>query len=131
MATNALLNHYKINDPFPETWPADQDADDSNDDGDDGDETLIPDPKPRRRFSKSRYSVLEAKRTSVPGAERTKDGLENLVQKDEPDPLGRSPASVIQTLRRRGVPVDQDSRLRMAIESLLCSFSRSYHAFVV
>jgi exocyst complex component 2 len=101
----AILNHYKIESLFPDEWPASKDADESSDD-----EGLLPAPKPARVTSRSRYSVLEPKRSSVPGAERTKDGLENLVQRDEPDPLGSS-SSVIQTLRRRGVNIDGDSKL--------------------
>lgn len=102
---NAILNHYKIDSLFPAEWPSAKDAEDSSDD-----EGLLPPPKPARVTSKSRYSVLEPKRSSVPGAERTKDGLENLVQRDEPDPLGNS-TSVIQTLRRQGVNIDGDSKL--------------------
>jgi hypothetical protein len=79
---NAILNHYKIDTLFPAEWPASKDGEESSDD-----EGLLPAPKPQRVISKSRYSVLEPKRSSVPGAERTKDGLENLVQRDEPDPL--------------------------------------------
>jgi exocyst complex component 2 len=104
---NAILNHYKIDTLFPAEWPASKDGEESSDD-----EGLLPAPKPQRVISKSRYSVLEPKRSSVPGAERTKDGLENLVQRDEPDPLGNS-SSVIQTLRRQGVNIDGDSKLSM------------------
>jgi exocyst complex component 2 len=111
MADNAtLLNHYKIDTLDPGEWPAEKDLEDSSDD-----EGLMPPPQNRRKLSRSRYSVLEGsvKRTSVPGAERTKDGIDNLVQKDEADPLGGS-ASVIQTLKREGMRIgDGDSRLRM------------------
>lgn len=107
MAQNSLLNHYKIDNPFPTEWPAQKDQDES-----DEEEGLLPNPKPLRRFSKSRYSVLERnpKRTSVPGAERTKDGFENLVQMDEPDPLG-SHSSVIGVLRRKGIAIDDDAKM--------------------
>jgi exocyst complex component 2 len=105
MNESAILSHYKIDSLFPNQWPTTKEEEDSDDDG-----SLIPDPKPARTNSKGRFSVLEPKRTSVPGAERTKDGLENLVQKDEPDPLGGS-QSVIQTLRRQGVAIDTDGRL--------------------
>ncbi|KAF2668149.1 exocyst complex component Sec5 [Microthyrium microscopicum] len=108
MAQNALLNHYKIDTPFPTEWPADKDGEDSDDE-----EGLIPEPRSvQLGGAKSRYSVLERnpKRTSVPGAERTKDGFENLVQRDEQDPLGKN-TSVMQVLRRKGVPVE-DGKLR-------------------
>jgi exocyst complex component 2 len=108
MAQNTLMSRYKIDNPYPTEWPAAKDHEDS-----DEDEALLPNPRPvLRRTSKSRYSVLErnSRMTSVPGAERTKDGLENLVQRDEPDPLGRT-TSVIQSLRRRAVEVDSDAKL--------------------
>ena len=77
------------------------------------------------RRSKSRYSALERgirSRTSIPGSQKIGDGVENLVQKDEPDPLGlvgmsgggrgeRERGSVVQVLREKGVPVDEDVRL--------------------
>ncbi|TKA73790.1 hypothetical protein B0A49_05140 [Cryomyces minteri] len=50
-------------------------------------------------------------RSSIPGTQRTRDGADNLVQKDEPDPLGTS-ASVVQVLRQRGLPVEQNLKLR-------------------
>jgi exocyst complex component 2 len=106
---SAILNHYKIDNLFPNEWPDSKDAEDTSDD--DG---LLPAPKPPQRVtSRSRYSVLEPKRSSVPGAERSKEGVENLVQRDEPDPLGSS-SSVIQTLRRQGVDIDADSKLSMS-----------------
>lgn len=103
------MSHYKIESLFPDEWPSSRDVEDSSED-----EGLLPAPKPQRVASRSRYSVLEPKRSSVPGAERTKEGIENLVQRDEPDPLGQS-SSVIQTLRRQGVDIDADSKLSMPI----------------
>ena len=106
---NAILSHYKISNPFPDEWPAEKDDVDSSEDED---VSRLPPSIDRR--SKSRYSALERNagyRTSVPGAERTKDGRENLVQKDEPDPLGMG-RSVMQVLQRRGLPVEDDQKLR-------------------
>ena len=40
------------------------------------------------------------------------DGLENLVQRDEPDPLG-STQSVVRILRQQGLPIQEDTRLRV------------------
>lgn len=103
-----LLNHYKISTLYPDAWPDEKDRDDSSED------EPLPTKKSNVQRSKSRYSVLErnaSNRTSVPGAERNKDGVENLVQKDEPDPLG-GPQSVIQVLRQRRVPVEDNQKLR-------------------
>lgn len=103
-----LLNHYKISTLYPDAWPEEKDRDDSSED------EPLPVKKSNVRGSKSRYSVLErnaSNRASVPGAERNKDGVENLVQKDEPDPLG-GPQSVISVLRQRGVPVEDNQKLR-------------------
>ena len=78
------------------------------------------------RRSKSRYSALERgtrSRTSVPGSQKIANGVENLVQQDEPDPLGlvsayggagrgeRDRGTVVQVLRQKGIPVDEDVRL--------------------
>ncbi|KAF1954462.1 hypothetical protein CC80DRAFT_493903 [Byssothecium circinans] len=63
---------------------------------------------------KSRYSVLEGAggfARKRDGVEKTKDGVENLVQKDEGDPLGTYP-SVVQVLRQRGLGVEEDVKLR-------------------
>ena len=66
--------------------------------------------------SKSRFSVLETSGSFArkrEGVEKTKDGVENLVQKDEQDPLGTYP-SVVQVLRQRGLSVEDDIKLRMS-----------------
>lgn len=106
-----LLSHYKLKTLNPSEWPENLNSDDSE-------EEAIP--GLNKRKSKSRYSALNrgaTVRASVPGAERSKSGVENLVQADEPDPLG-GPRTVIQVLRQRGVPVAEDSRLRVfSIES--------------
>ncbi|KAI9829321.1 MAG: hypothetical protein M1819_006384 [Sarea resinae] len=114
-----VLNHYGLNSPYPTEWPADKD------DSDDSDVDLpntntnpnsnTSPPKADLRRSRSRYSALERRvsdrRHLVPGAEKTNEGVENLVQKDEPDPLGATD-SVVRILRSRGLPVDDDSKLR-------------------
>ncbi|KAF2456082.1 exocyst complex component Sec5-domain-containing protein [Lineolata rhizophorae] len=107
-----LRNHYNLRTLTPERWPDEKDAS-SDDDG----EVEYTNATASRRLSrrpKSRYSALErasSSRASIPNSQRTKDGIENLVQKDEPDPLGAA-ASVVQVLRSRGLPVEQDSKLR-------------------
>jgi len=121
---STLLNHYKISTLYPDTWPEEKDRDDSSED------EPLPSKKINPRRSKSRYSVLErnaSARSSVPGAERSKDGVENLVQKDEPDPLGGQ-QSVIQVLRQRGVPVEDNQKLRN--QFLLSSTTFSPAAFL-
>lgn len=113
MAANVeatLLNHYKIDSLYPAEWPAEKDQEDSSDEEDAQPSTV----SSSVRRSKSRYSVLETRKTrvSIPGSQKTRDGVDNLVQKDEADPLGNSP-SVVQILRARGLPVEDDLKLRM------------------
>lgn len=103
-----LLNKYNIPNLFPSQWPDDKDQ--SSDDEDETPRTATAQPI---RRSKSRYSVLEGARgprQKLPGTEKSKDGVENLVQKDESDPLGTYP-SVVQVLRQRGLPVEDDIKL--------------------
>lgn len=100
-----VLSHYNLQSPHPTEWP--RELDQSEDDEED--------PKAGIRRSKSRYSALERaasdRRTLIPGSQQTRDGRANLVQKDEPDPLGGS-RSVIASLKQRGLPVDRDVRMR-------------------
>lgn len=107
---HTILNHYNLTNPFPSTWPAEDD-----DSGDSGEDKAVNGQKAAIRRSKSRYSALErrgsdGRRSLVPGSQKLRDGQENLVQRDEPDPLGASD-SVIRVLRQKGLPVEDDSRL--------------------
>ena len=114
-----LLNKYNIPTLFPSQWPEEKDiSSDSEDEG--------PAPQQRPltlqpvRRSKSRFSVLETSGSFArkrEGVEKTKDGVENLVQKDEQDPLGTYP-SVVQVLRQRGLAVEDDIKLRMPLPHL-------------
>jgi exocyst complex component 2 len=105
-----VLDHYQLSTPFPTEWPAEKDQSDASED-----EEV---PKSTRngliRRSKSRYSALERsasdRKSLVPGSQKTGEGIENLVQKDEPDPLG-SGDSVVRILRSQGLPVQDDIRL--------------------
>ena len=146
-----LLTHYNLQTLQPYEWPAEKDdgSDSSDLDADDkkkynahsvtteahtGAAPFSPTKELSSggfekghlsRRSKSRYSALERgirSRTSVPGSQKIGDGVENLVQQDEPDPLGlvgssaggrgeRERGSVVQVLRQKGVPVDEDVRL--------------------
>jgi exocyst complex component 2 len=113
-----LLSKYNITTLFPAQWPSEKDLDSDSSDSDTNTHAppRISTAQPIRR-SKSRYSVLESGgsfRRSVPGAEKTREGVENLVQKDESDPLGSYP-SVVQVLRQRGLPVEEDVKLSMLL----------------
>ncbi|KAK5187845.1 Exocyst complex component S5, partial [Cryomyces antarcticus] len=97
-----LLNHYKLTTLYPSEWPSRDDESDASDDE-----------RPGTAGSTSRFSALDRRaslRSSIPGTQRTRDGADNLVQKDEPDPLGTS-ASVVQILRQRGLPVEENLKL--------------------
>jgi exocyst complex component 2 len=101
--TDADIAHfYNLPSAYPEEWPAELDEDDEEE------EQAL-----QRRGSKSGYIVLDRSNSrkglnigSIKGSSR-----ENLVKVDEPDPLGSSD-SVLNYLKRRGLPVDEDSRLR-------------------
>lgn len=108
-----INTHYGIKNPYPDRWPDELHSDDSEP------EVL---PGLNKRKSRNRYSALNKSSTSrasfVPGAERSKTGVQNLVQSDEVDPLG-GPRTVIQVLRQRGLPVEDDFRLRVFTYSKL------------
>jgi exocyst complex component 2 len=107
-----VLEHYQLPTAYPIEWPAVKDLSDAS-----SDEEFVVNSKRTGvvRRSKSRYSALERsasdRRSLVPGSQKTGDGVENLVQKDEPDPLGTSD-SVVWTLREQGLPVQDDTNLR-------------------
>ncbi|KAL8788803.1 MAG: hypothetical protein Q9213_001474 [Squamulea squamosa] len=115
MATDehTLLNHYNITNLYPTAWPAEKD--DSDEAEDEQPRSKLQATRKAHQRSNSRYSVLARstsdRRSLVPGSEKTGDGVENLVQKDEPDPLG-GPDSVVRILRHRGLPVEEYQRLR-------------------
>jgi len=105
-----ILTKYNLTTLYPTRWP-----DEKNDDSDsDGDASYTAAPAAPLSRTRSRFSVLEDRSRfsrQVPGAERSKDGKENLVQKDEQDPLGMYP-SVVQVLRTRNIQVEEDIKLR-------------------
>ena len=107
---HTVLNHYNLTNSFPTAWPAEKDESDASEDEikpGDHSKTAI-------RRSRSRYSALQSsgsdRRSLVPGSQKLRDGHENLVQKDEPDPLGVTD-SVVRVLRQKGLPVEEDQRL--------------------
>ncbi|KAI1169828.1 exocyst complex component Sec5-domain-containing protein [Nemania sp. FL0916] len=107
-----VLDFYGISTPMPTTWPAEKDdkADDS-----DSDREVQQQQKKKINRRKSRYDALEravsSRSSIVAGSEKSASGVSNLVQRDEPDPLGSSD-SVVRTLKDLGVPVQDDTRLR-------------------
>ena len=106
-----ILEFYQLSTPYPNEWPAEKNNSDSSDDE--------KQKKSKLNRRKSRYQALEravSNRTSViPGSEQTgKGGVGNLVQKDEPDPLGTTD-SVVRTLRQLGVPLQDDMKLRESL----------------
>ena len=104
-----ILNHYNLSTLYPTAWPTEKDESDASD------EELPTRKKTDLRRSKTRYSALERKgsdrRSLVPGSQRTGNGAENLVQKDEADPLNGTD-SVVRILREKGIPVEEDTRIR-------------------
>ncbi|PFH55704.1 hypothetical protein XA68_17746 [Ophiocordyceps unilateralis] len=98
-----ILDFYQLPTPYPVKWPAENDQDDDGDE----DGATANDAAGRRR---SRFQALESAlhdRKSLPAS--AQGG--NLVQKDEPDPLGTSD-SVVKSLQSVGLPLQDDLRLR-------------------
>ncbi|KAH8880645.1 exocyst complex component Sec5 [Thozetella sp. PMI_491] len=101
-----VLDFYGISTPYPVEWPAEKNR------GEDSDEEADTKKKLNRR--KSRYQALERVSTRasiVPGSENSGSGKSNLVQRDEPDPLGTTD-SVVRTLKQMGLPLQDDLKLR-------------------
>ncbi|KAK3936772.1 putative exocyst complex component [Diplogelasinospora grovesii] len=102
-----VLDFYGVSTLSPEAWPAEKNnASDASDDED---------MKKKANRRKSRYQALEravSNRSSViPGSENSGSGVGNLVQRDEPDPLGTTD-SVVRTLKQLGLPLQEDIKLR-------------------
>lgn len=118
MTDAEIVHHYNLPSAYPEEWPAELDDDDFVDD----DESK----KPQSRDHKSRYFALErtsSYRGSNLGSTHRGDDRDNpMIPKDEPDPLGLGD-SVVRILKRRGLPVDEDNRLRNRFLLSSTSFS--------
>ncbi|KAK4985913.1 Exocyst complex component S5 [Elasticomyces elasticus] len=100
-----LLNHYRLTTLYPSEWPA-RDGDDDLSDSDSDT------PGPDRHTSLSKLSALDRHGSLRSHSSTFKNpDAANLVQKDEPDPLGLAP-SVLRELRQRHLPVEDDLRLR-------------------
>ncbi|CZR62201.1 related to SEC5 protein [Phialocephala subalpina] len=106
-----VLEHYQLSTAYPVEWPADKD----NSDASDEEEETKPNRNGMMRRSKSRYSALERvasdRKSFLPGSQRGENGVDTMVQRDEPDPLG-STDSVVRILRQMGLPVQEDPRVR-------------------
>ncbi|KAI0599403.1 exocyst complex component Sec5-domain-containing protein [Biscogniauxia sp. FL1348] len=106
-----VLEFYQISTPFPTTWPTEKN---DNSDGSDSEQDQR---KRKRKINrrKSRYQALERavsnRNSIISGSETSANGVSNLVQRDEPDPLGTS-ESVVRSLMQLGVPIADDTRLR-------------------
>ena len=114
-----VLEHYQLSTPYPVEWPAEKDTSDVSDAEEDAPADIAPNKAMRR--SQSKYSALErvtsTRGSLVPGSQKTGNGIENLVQRDEPDPLG-STESVVRILRTLGLPIQDDTRLRKSFTSI-------------
>lgn len=103
----AVQDFYQVQSLNPLEWPADK-----NNDSDVSEDENV---KKKINRRKSRYQALEravsTRSSIIPGSESSASGVSNLVQRDEPDPLGTTD-SVVQTLKRMGLPIQEDIRLR-------------------
>lgn len=105
-----VLEHYQLSTAYPVEWPVEKDTSDASDEEQER--------KPLRngmmRRSKSRYSALERvasdRKSFLPGSQKGENGVDTMVQRDEPDPLG-STDSVVRVLRQMGLPVQEDPRI--------------------
>lgn len=109
----SVLEFYGLPNAYPNEWPAEKNV------SDDSEEETEQTTKLGRR--KSRYQALERavsdRRSTIPGSQSEKGGIGNIVQRDEPDPLGTTD-SVVRSLRQLGLPVQDDPRLSMS--PMLC-----------
>ncbi|KAG9249322.1 exocyst complex component Sec5-domain-containing protein [Calycina marina] len=114
-----VLEHYQLSTAYPLEWPEEKDLSDGSDDEnhhhDNQQSFKATAAQMAMRRSKSRFSALERvasdRRSFLPGSQKTGDGVENLVQRDEPDPLGNGD-SVIRIVRALGLPIQDDTKLR-------------------
>ncbi|OJI97216.1 hypothetical protein ASPVEDRAFT_24189 [Aspergillus versicolor CBS 583.65] len=102
--TDADVAHfYNLPSAYPEEWPTELDDEDEEEDA-----------ALQHGGSRSSYHVLDRSNSRTgpsPGSLKGNSGRENLVKVDEPDPLG-SRNSVLSSLKKRGLAVADDNRLR-------------------
>ena len=118
MTDAEIIQHYNLPSVYPEEWPAELDESDSEDEHS---------RERKQRDRKSRYFALErsASRRYL-GTQQREDDKDNPFKKDEPDPLGIGNYPVIRGLKKRGLPVDDDLRLRNRFLLSSTSFSPAY-----
>lgn len=120
-----LLNHYKLTTLYPDTWPhPDNDDDSSTDDDEPAPNVSPPAQQPNKLSVGSRANYSKYRNIDRHASIRSATTLapNGTVQSDEPDPLGMT-ASVAAELRRRGVPVEEDLKLRDRFMLSSTSFS--------
>lgn len=121
MAEVDIASHYGLPSEFPEEWPAELDEEEGTDE-----ESLQGDGGAGSRAHKSRYFALERSGSHrTLGSQKgggTAASRDTLAQKDEPDPLG-SGDSVLKILKKRGLSVDEESRVRNRFLLSSTSFS--------
>ena len=117
-----ILEHYQLSTPYPLEWPAEKDLSDASEE----EEQQKSNRNGMIQRRKSRYSALERvasdRRSLVPGSQKRENGVENLVQRDEPDPLGTTD-SVVRILRQLGLPVQDDTKLRWSSSQINMSLA--------
>lgn len=127
-----LLNKYHLTSLYPSEWPHQQDDDDDDSESDEEAaangmptrQQTNASAKSRRSFSNT-YKNLDRHasiRSSLSNTQKTASGEDSLVQKDETDPLGMA-ASVAAKLRSRGLPVEENVKLRNRFMLSSTSFS--------
>lgn len=99
-----IAKHYRLTDPFPTAWS-------------DPIEDSQAVHRKATKASTARYSVLQEEGMSL---RSSGNALEAAVPQDEADPLG-STSSVVRILRKRGLLVDNNLKLR--------GFWQNYHFF--
>ncbi|KAF8472115.1 exocyst complex component Sec5-domain-containing protein [Kalaharituber pfeilii] len=90
-----VARHYRLTEPFPQTW------------SDPIEDSQIVHRK-ATKASTARYSVLQEEGMSLRSGGNT---LDSTVPQDEADPLGMT-SSVVRVLRQKGLPVDDNLKLR-------------------
>jgi len=104
-----VLDHYQLTSSRPYEWPADKDQSDASDE-----EESTSRRNAVFRKSKARLSVLGRSASdsrSITSSQKTGDGVDTVVQRDEADPLGSSD-SVVRILQRKGLQVQERPDLR-------------------
>ena len=119
-----LLQHYHLPHLYPDTWP--HQGNESSDDEDEEEEQTngnTPVRHPSKLSINSRSSLSKYRNIDRHASIRSGNtDSESLVQHDEPDPLGRA-RSVAVELKRRGVPVEENLKLRNRFMLSSTSFS--------